>query len=69
MWWQQTKIERTRRIHADRIVGVDSIGQASGEMLVLLSENSLLVSFGSNGETMQISSDLIFKQASKVFGE
>ena len=34
-------------------------------MLALLSENSLLVSFGSmTGETMQISSgDLIFKQA------
>ena len=48
------------------IAGVDSIGgTASGEMLNLLSENSLLVSFGSmTGETMQISSgDLIFKQA------
>jgi hypothetical protein len=45
---------------------------ASGEMLNLLSENSLLVSFGSmTGETMQISSgDLIFKQATvKGFGQ
>jgi len=57
-----------KAIHADQplIAGVDSIGgAASGEMLNLLSENSLLVSFGSmTGETMQISSgDLIFKQA------
>ncbi len=62
-WKQQVKA-----IHADQalIAGVDSIGgSASGEMLNLLSENSLLVSFGSmTGETMQISSgDLIFKQA------
>ena len=62
-WRQQVKA-----IHADQplIAGVDSIGgTASGEMLNLLSENSLLVSFGSmTGETMQISSgDLIFKQA------
>ena len=62
-WKEQIKV-----IHADQplIAGVDSIGgQASGEMLALLSENSLLVSFGSmTGETMQISSgDLIFKQA------
>ncbi|MFW2150662.1 zinc-binding dehydrogenase [Acinetobacter gyllenbergii] len=62
-WKQQVKA-----IHADQplIAGVDSIGgSASGEMLSLLSENSLLVSFGSmTGETMQISSgDLIFKQA------
>ena len=59
--------EQVKAIHADQplIAGVDSIGgQASGEMLALLSENSLLVSFGSmTGETMQISSgDLIFKQ-------
>ena len=62
-WKQQVKA-----IHADQalIAGVDSIGgSVSGEMLNLLSENSLLVSFGSmTGETMQISSgDLIFKQA------
>ncbi|VXA55095.1 putative NADPH:quinone reductase and related Zn-dependent oxidoreductase [Acinetobacter proteolyticus] len=62
-WKQQVKA-----LHADQplIAGVDSIGgSASGEMLNLLSENSLLVSFGSmTGETMQISSgDLIFKQA------
>ncbi|ENX56380.1 MULTISPECIES: zinc-binding dehydrogenase [Acinetobacter] len=62
-WKRQVKA-----IHADQplIAGVDSIGgSASGEMLNLLSENSLLVSFGSmTGETMQISSgDLIFKQA------
>jgi NADPH2:quinone reductase len=62
-WKQQVKA-----IHADQplIAGVDSIGgTASGEMLNLLSENSVLVSFGSmTGETMQISSgDLIFKQA------
>lgn len=59
---------QVKAIHADQplIAGVDSIGgQASGEMLALLSDNSLLVSFGSmTGETMQISSgDLIFKQA------
>lgn len=49
------------------MVGVDSIGgKASGELLSVLGENSLLVSFGSmTGETMQIESgDLIFKQAS-----
>lgn len=62
-WKQQVKA-----LHADQplIAGVDSIGgSASGEMLNLLSENGLLVSFGSmTGETMQISSgDLIFKQA------
>lgn len=48
------------------MVSVDSIGgKASGELLSLLGENSLLVSFGSmTGETMQIESgDLIFKQA------
>ncbi|MDC5003659.1 zinc-binding dehydrogenase [Acinetobacter baumannii] len=60
--------EQVKQIHGDQplIAGVDSIGgTASGEMLNLLSENSLLVSFGSmTGETMQISSgDLIFKQA------
>lgn len=45
---------------------VDSIGgKASGELLGLLGENGLLVSFGTMaGEPMQISSgDLIFKQA------
>ena len=45
--------------------GVDSIGgQASGDLLALLGENGLLVSFGSmKGEPMQLSSgDLIFKQ-------
>lgn len=45
---------------------VDSIGgKASGELMALLGENGLLVSFGSmTGEPMQISSgDLIFKQA------
>lgn len=59
---------QVKALHADQplIAGVDSIGgRASGEILNLLSENSLLVSFGSmTGETMQISSgDLIFKQA------
>ena len=59
---------QVKALHADQplIAGVDSIGgSASGEMLNLLNENSLLVSFGSmTGETMQISSgDLIFKQA------
>ncbi|MDQ9820072.1 zinc-binding dehydrogenase [Acinetobacter bereziniae] len=62
-WKQQVKA-----IHADQplMAGVDSIGgKASGEMLALLSENSVFVSFGSmTGELMQISSgDLIFKQA------
>lgn len=62
-WKQQVKA-----IHADQplMAGVDSIGgKASGEMLALLGENSVLVSFGSmTGELMQISSgDLIFKQA------
>ncbi|MCU4417087.1 zinc-binding dehydrogenase [Acinetobacter bereziniae] len=62
-WKQQVKA-----IHADQplMAGVDSIGgKASGEILALLSENSVLVSFGSmTGELMQISSgDLIFKQA------
>ncbi|MBO3652809.1 zinc-binding dehydrogenase [Acinetobacter bereziniae] len=62
-WKQQVKA-----IHADQplMAGVDSIGgKASGEMLALISENSVLVSFGSmTGELMQISSgDLIFKQA------
>lgn len=45
---------------------VDSIGgKASGELLALLGEEGLLVSFGSmTGEPMQIASgDLIFKQA------
>lgn len=45
---------------------VDSIGgQASGELLALLGEGGLLVSFGTMaGEPMQIASgDLIFKQA------
>lgn len=47
-------------------VAVDSIGgQSSGELLALLGENGLLVSFGTMaGEPMQISSgNLIFKQA------
>jgi NADPH2:quinone reductase len=62
-WKQQVKA-----IHADQplMAGVDSIGgKASGEMLALLSENCVLVSFGSmTGELLQISSgDLIFKQA------
>ena len=62
--WQQ----QVEAIHADQplLVGVDSIGgKASGELLNLLAENALLVSFGSmTGEMMQISSgDLIFKQA------
>lgn len=46
---------------------VDSVGgRASGDLLHLLGEGGLLVSFGSmTGEPMQISSgDLIFKQAS-----
>lgn len=46
---------------------VDSVGgRASGDLLRLLGEGGLLVSFGSmTGEPMQISSgDLIFKQAS-----
>ncbi len=45
--------------------GVDSIGgQAAGDLLSLLGEDALLVSFGSmKGEPMQLSSgDLIFKQ-------
>ncbi|MDO1581938.1 zinc-binding dehydrogenase [Rhizobium oryzicola] len=47
-------------------VAVDSVGgKASGDLLSLLGENGLLVSFGlMSGEPMQISSgDLIFKQA------
>jgi NADPH:quinone reductase-like Zn-dependent oxidoreductase len=45
--------------------GIDSIGgQAAGDMLSLLGEDALLVSFGSmKGEPMQLSpGDLIFKQ-------
>lgn len=62
--WQQ----QVKSIHAEQplTAAVDSIGgTASGELLALLSENGLLVSFGSmTGQTMQISSgDLIFKQA------
>lgn len=64
--------EQVKAIHGGQplMAGVDSIGgAASGELLALLSENSLLVSFGSmSGEAMQIASgDLIFKQA-KVKG-
>lgn len=60
--------EQVKAIRGDQplMAGVDSIGgSASGELLALLSENSLLVSFGSmSGEAMQIASgDLIFKQA------
>lgn len=62
--WQQ----QVKAIHAEQplLVGVDSIGgKASGELLNTLSENGLLISFGSmTGELMQIASgDLIFKQA------
>ena len=60
--------KQVKAIHADEplMAGVDSIGgQASGDLLALLDENSLLVSFGSmTGEAMKIDSgDLIFKQA------
>lgn len=60
--------EQVKAMHGGQplMAGVDSIGgAASGELLALLSENSLLVSFGSmSGEAMQIASgDLIFKQA------
>ena len=60
--------EQVKALHGGQplMAGVDSIGgAASGELLALLSENSLLVSFGSmSGEAMQIASgDLIFKQA------
>lgn len=60
--------EQVKAMHDGQplMAGVDSIGgAASGELLALLSENSLLVSFGSmSGEAMQIASgDLIFKQA------
>ncbi|MEB3754345.1 zinc-binding dehydrogenase [Acinetobacter sp. MD2(2019)] len=60
--------EQVKAIHADQplTVAVDSIGgNASGELLHLLGENSLLVSFGAmSGGAMNISSgDLIFKQA------
>lgn len=50
----------------DLFAAVDSIGgRTSGELLSLLGNNGVLVSFGSmTGEPMQISSgDLIFKQA------
>lgn len=62
--WQ----EKVRAIvgNASLRAAVDSIGgQASGELLALLGEEGLLVSFGSmTGEPMQIASgDLIFKQA------
>ena len=62
--WQQ----QVKAIHTEQplLVGVDSVGgKASGELLGTLSENGLLISFGSmTGELMQISSgDLIFKQA------
>ena len=60
--------EQVKALHGGQplMAGVDSIGgAASGELLALLSENGLLVSFGSmSGEAMQIASgDLIFKQA------
>ncbi|MEB3766704.1 zinc-binding dehydrogenase [Acinetobacter sp. MD2] len=60
--------EQVKAIHADQPlkVAVDSVGgNASGELLHLLSDNSLLVSFGTmSGGAMNISSgDLIFKQA------
>lgn len=60
--------EQVKAMHGGQplMAGVDSIGgAASGELLALLSENGLLVSFGSmSGEAMQIASgDLIFKQA------
>lgn len=60
--------EQVKAMHGGQplMAGVDSIGgAASGELLAMLSENSLLVSFGSmSGEAMQIASgDLIFKQA------
>jgi len=48
------------------VAGIDSIGgSASGDLLGLLGDGGILVSFGSmSGEPMQVSSgDLIFKQA------
>lgn len=60
--------DRVRHITGDAPIraAVDSIGgQASGDLVGLLGENGLLVSFGSmEGAPMQIpSGDLIFKQA------
>lgn len=62
--WQ----DKVRAIAGDAPIraAVDSVGgSAAGDLLGLLAENGLLVSFGSmTGEPMQISSgDLIFKQA------
>ncbi|MOA29522.1 Zinc-binding dehydrogenase [compost metagenome] len=62
--WQ----EKVRALigNASLRAAVDSIGgKASGELLALLGEGGLLVSFGTMaGEPMQIASgDLIFKQA------
>lgn len=62
--WQ----EQVRAIAGDAAieVAIDSIGgKASGELMSLLGEGGVLVSFGSmTGEPMQIASgDLIFKQA------
>ena len=60
--------EQVKAIHADQplIAGVDSIGgQASGEMLALLSENSLLVFIWQHDgwDHANFFGDLIFKQA------
>ncbi|WP_455924586.1 zinc-binding dehydrogenase [Pseudomonas putida] len=62
--WQ----DKVRAIAGDASIraAIDSVGgTAAGDLLALLGENGLLVSFGSmTGEPMQISSgDLIFKQA------
>lgn len=62
--WQNRVREITK--NAAIRAAVDSIGgKASGELLALLGENGLLVSFGTMaGEPMMLSSgDLIFKQA------
>lgn len=62
--WQDAV--RTMTEGAPIRAGVDSIGgKAAGQILGLLGENSLLVSFGTmSGGAMEISSgDLIFKQA------
>lgn len=62
--WQ----DQVRAIVGSAVIGraVDSIGgQASGDLMALLGEGGVLVSFGSmTGEPMQIGSgDVIFKQA------
>lgn len=62
--WQ----DKVRAIAGDQPIraAIDSVGgTAAGDLLALLGENGLLVSFGSmTGEPMQMSSgDLIFKQA------